>query len=236
MKAVILAAGTGRRLGLDYPKCMADVDGTSIIGRQLAAFTAAGVAEYVIVVGYKQEQLRRHLENLPGRFTFIVNERYAETNTIFSLYLARGEMTGPFYYANADVVFDRRLLDRLNAAAGPAALAVQPGTCGEEEVKVVVRDGRILRIGKRLDPALCFGEFLGVARFGEQAAEPLAAMLKRYIESKGVVADYFERAVNRLCAHWVLTPVDVGDLPCCEIDFPEDLAFARQQLAPRLLP
>ena len=237
MKAIILAAGAGRRLGVADPKCMIDVGGMSIIHRQLAAFRAAGVEQFVIVVGYAREQLQRHLAPLadqPGRVRFIVNPRYAETNTIYSLYLAREEIDDTFFYANADVVFDRRLIERLQAAACASALAVETACCGQEEVKVIVRRGRITRISKQLDPADCLGEFVGVARFGGELAPAFVDTLTTLVEMEGVVDDYFERAVDRLCADWTLTPVDISDLPCREIDFAEDLDIVRRHIAGQL--
>jgi len=234
MKAIILAAGAGRRLGTADPKCMVRIGGESIIHRQLTAFRAVGVDEFVVVVGHEQDQLRRHLAGQPGRFTYVVNERYAETNTIYSLYLARDQIDDTFFYANADVVFDRRLTDRLMAADASTALAVDVATCGEEEVKVIVRDGRIARISKRLDPADCLGEFVGIARFGAELSSAFVKALETCVEIENAVTDYFERAVDRLCPDWVLTPVDVSDLPCIEIDFPEDLTRARDEILPRL--
>ena len=235
MKAIILAAGAGRRLGVAGPKCMVDIAGTSIIHRQLAAFRAGGVDQFVVVVGHEQDQLRRHLSGQPGGFTFIVNERYAETNTIYSLYLARDHIGETFFYANADVVFDRRLIERLQASPAPTALAVETAACAEEEVKVIVRDGRITRISKQLDPADCLGEFVGIARFGRDLAPAFVDALITLVEVEGVVGDYFERAVDRLCTDWPLTPVDISDLPCREIDFREDLELARRKIAPQLI-
>lgn len=236
MKAIILAAGAGRRLGASGPKCMIDVAGASIIHRQIAAFQAAGVTEFVIVVGYRDVEVREHLAAFPGSFTFIVNPRYAETNTIYSLFLAREHLDGPCWYANGDVVFDERLTRRLRAPGGGAELAVVRGRCGDEEVKVVVEGGRIVRIGKVLPPEACLGEFVGVARFGEPASRALAASLAECVERQGVVADYFERALDMICSDHELVPVDVSDLPCHEIDFPEDLAHVLEDIAPRLLP
>jgi choline kinase len=235
MKAIILAAGAGRRLGVADPKCMVDVRGVSIIHRQLGAFRAAGVDDFVIVVGHERDRLRQHLAGQAGRFTWVVNERYARTNTIYSLYLAREHITDTFYYANADVVFDRRLINRLRGAPCPSVLAVDRGICGEEEVKVIVRDGRVARLGKELAPDECLGEFVGVARFGAELAPPFVDALTALVERENVVTDYFERAVDRLCADWELCPVDIGDLPCIEIDFPEDLDRARSEIAPRLI-
>jgi len=236
MKAIILAAGAGRRLGTTGPKCMVRVGGESIIHRQLAAFGTVGVDEFVVVVGHEQDQLRRHLAGQPGRFTYVVNERYAETNTIYSLYLARDQINDTFFYANADVVFDRRLTERLARPDAGTALAVDVAACGEEEVKVIVQNGRITRISKRLDPADCLGEFVGVARFGAELSAAFVNALENCVEVENEVTDYFERAVDRLCPDWVLTPVDVSDLPCIEIDFPEDLAVARNDIAPQLIP
>jgi len=234
MKAIILAAGAGRRLGTTDPKCMLRVGGESIIHRQLAAFRTAGVDEFIVVVGHEQDQLRRHLAGQPGRFTYVVNERYAETNTIYSLYLARDQIDDTFFYANADVVFDRRLIERLTETDASTALAVDVAACGAEEVKVIVRNERIIRISKRLDPADCLGEFVGVARFGVELSAAFVDALETCVEVENAVTDYFERAVDRLCPDWVLTPVDVSDLPCIEIDFPEDLTRARDEILPRL--
>ena len=235
MRAIILAAGAGRRLGLETPKSLIPIAGTSILHRQIEAFRSDGVDDFVVVVGHRHEQVVDHLCGQAGRFSFIFNERFAETNTIYSLYLAREHITGTFYYANADVVFDRRLIERIRPCPPASALAIQTGACGREEVKVVVEDGRIRRISKQLDPEACLGEFVGVARFGGELAAAFVEALETCVEREGVVDDYFERAVDRLCADWTLAPVDVSDLPCIEIDFPDDLHRARHEVAPRLL-
>ncbi|HSW45156.1 MAG TPA: phosphocholine cytidylyltransferase family protein [Phycisphaerae bacterium] len=236
MRAIILAAGAGRRLGLSIPKCMIDLGGRSILHRQLDAFRAAGVDDFIIVVGHLREQVIEHLSGRPGRFTFIANDRYAETNTCYSLYLARSCIDRDFFYANADVLFDARLARRLCDPANQqaAALAVQVGRCAEEEVKVIVRDGRITRISKKLDPKDCLGEFVGVARFSATIAPAFVKALEICIEQENAVNDYFERAVDRLCGDWSLIPVDVSDLPCIEIDFPADLDRAKREISPLL--
>ena len=234
-QAIILAAGAGRRLGLDGPKSMADVGGRTIIRRQIDAFHAVGVERFIVVVGYEQQCLREHLAGSPGTFTFIENPRYAETNTIYSLYLARHEMAEPFFYANADVVFDRRLPQRLIDSDVPNALGVQTGRCAEEEVKVIVEGDRVAQIGKKLHPADCLGEFVGVAGFGDAILPAFRTTLERLVEHDDIVNDYFERALDAMCATEVLTPVDITDLPCREIDFPEDLEKARNDLATKLV-
>ena len=226
----------GRRLQAGVPKCLIEIAGTSILKRQIAAFRAVGVTRFAIVVGYEQQQIRSHLADDPGPFTFVVNERYAETNTIYSLYLAREHFGTGFFYANGDVLFDRRLPEQL--AVQPersTVLAVKPGHCGQEEVKVIVHDGRVVRIGKQLDPARSRGEFVGVAWFGSEGSGAFAEMLVRCVETEGIVGDHFEQAIDRLCRDgWPVLPVDIGNLPCGEIDFPEDLRHAITDIAPNL--
>lgn len=240
MTAILLAAGMGRRLSLGIPKCLIEIAGVSILRRQLQAFRAVGVDRFVVVVGYRERDIRTHLADEAGAFTFVVNDRYAETNTIYSLHLARDHFGEGFFYANGDVVFDRRLAERLLPVDADTVMAVQPGRCGQEEVKVMVDGakpgwGRIIRIGKTLDPACSLGEFIGVARFGSTMVGPLQETLSRCVEGEGIVGDHFEHAVDRLCrADQVVRPVDVSDLPCDEIDFPEDLESAHRELGPRL--
>lgn len=235
MVAIILAAGMGRRLSIDTPKCLIDIAGVSIIKRQVAAFRRAGADRFVVVVGYQQDAVRAHLADEQGPFTFITNPRFADTNTIYSLFLAREHFAGGFFFANGDVVFDGRLTRSLLPVDRSTQLAVKPGLCGQEEVKVMVEAGRITRIGKQLDPARSLGEFVGLARFGADLAVPFAEMLTQCVDGEGVVGDHFERALDRLCqAGHTLSVVEVGGLPCSEIDFPEDLQLARDQLAPQL--
>ncbi len=220
---------------MGIPKCLIDIAGTSILKRQIAAFRAAGVDRIVIVVGYQQEQVRAHLADDPGPFTFITNQRYADTNTIYSLYLAREHFGDGFFYANGDVLFDMRLTRALLPMDASTRLSVKPGTCGQEEVKVIVDGRRIVRIGKQLAPAESLGEFIGVARFGSDLTLPFADMLTRCVEVDAVVNAHFEKALDELClAGHTLGFVDTGELPCAEIDFPEDLQNARQAIAPQL--
>lgn len=235
MKAIILAAGVGSRLGADRPKCMLAVGGISIIHRQLAAFRSVGIQSFVIVVGHEQERVMEHLADQPGNITFVPNPRYRETNTIYSLYLARDQFDGGFWFANGDVVFDRRLTARLHAFSESTVLATRRTVCGAEEVKVMLRDGRVVHVGKGLAPETCQGEFVGIARFGADQAGRLVSPLTRLVEQEAEIRDYFERALDLLCPEERVLACDVTDLPCREVDFPHDLEAARQTIAPRLL-
>ena len=234
--AIILSAGLRRRQSSGVPKSLLQVGGTSILRRQGAAWSAAGVQRFVIVTGFEAAAVRGHLAGLPGDFLFVNNDRYAQTNTIHSLYLVRDHLVGGSFFANGDVVFDRRLPERLAAAAEGTWLAVTPGRCAQEEVKVVVEAGRITRIGKQLDPTLCLGEFVGVARFGADLGESFAEQLRACVEDEHMLSEHFEAALDRLCPTSDIRPLDIHDLPCREIDFPEDLHAARTELVPRLLP
>jgi choline kinase len=239
LKAVVLVAGVSRRLfplTEESPKCLLDLGGRTIFDFQMAALKAAGVRDVCLVLGYRREQIIEHAlgRHADLRFEFVVNHHFFETNTAYSLWLAEEHLRGrDFLYFNGDVLFEPRLLERVVAGPRPASLAVEAKPCGEEEVKVVVTDGRIRRIGKVLPPADCLGEFIGVARFG-------APMTGAFFDALGALAaegrrmDYFEEALDRIAPAVALGVADVTGLPVIEIDFPADLAAARGGILARL--
>jgi choline kinase len=236
MKALILAAGRGRRLETvlpGQPKCLLTFGSRSLLQHQVAALQGIGCRECVVVVGYRHEMIREHLKGCGSTITYIENPIFDRTNTIYSLWLAREHFGDDFVYFNADVLFDYRVLSRL-VAGRTSNLACVKGRCGEEEVKVVVSDGRISRIGKQLTPSECYGEFIGIARFAREDNARFAAVLDECIADEGNWNRFFEYAVDRLAQERRLAAVDISDLPSTEIDFPEDLVRARSEVFPRL--
>ena len=234
MKAVILVAGVSRRLApltLDVPKCLVPVGGRTILSRQLDALQGLDIEEVVMIIGYRREQIRDAVwSGYPDlNVQFIVNQHFFDTNTAYSLGLANEVFAGhDFLYFNGDVLFPDELLQRLVRSERANPLAVEVKLCGEEEVKVTVgADDRITDIGKHIDPAAALGEFIGVARFDAALTPHLAAALDRVI-GEGERNAYFERALEHLAGDQPLHALDVTDLPCIEIDFPEDLAKAEE--------
>lgn len=230
MRAILLAAGRGRRLeasGWTAPKCLLPVGGTTILDNMLDALAAHGVRDLVMVVGYRQDEIKRHMAARGLDPAYVQNPDFAETNTINSLWRAREFMDADFLYFNADVLFHRDVLGRLLAAPG-SRLAVDRKTCGDEEVKVVLdAGGRVRRIGKALDPALCAGEFIGIAQFARGDNADFVEALRRRNVERGEVKLFFEAAVDDLLDRHAMAAVDVSDLASIEVDFPEDWAAAK---------
>ena len=235
MRAIILAAGRGRRLeasGWTAPKCLLPVGGTTILDNMLDALAAHGVKDLVLVVGYRQEEIRQHLAARGLDPAYVQNPAFADTNTINSLWRAREFMDTDFLYFNADVLFHPDVLARLLAAPG-SRLAVDKKKCGDEEVKVVLDGGsRVRRIGKALDPALCAGEFIGIAKFAADDNPAFVRALTRRNVERGEVKLFFEAAVDDVLDSRPMLAVDVSDLPAIEVDYPEDWKAA-QALAAR---
>lgn len=92
-RAIILAAGRGTRLKEntdDRPKCLVEVAGRPILSRMLDELHGQGITDIVIAVGYRADDIRRHVaEHHPAASVrFVENERYLQTGSVFSLALA----------------------------------------------------------------------------------------------------------------------------------------------------
>lgn len=99
--ALLLAAGAGTRLNSGaeaMPKCLVDVGGISILERLLSNFRENGIRRLVIVTGYMENRIRDVANRMAGniQIEYIENLDYANTNNIYSLWLAREHIREPY--------------------------------------------------------------------------------------------------------------------------------------------
>src|SRR5687767_4388224 len=96
MRAIIVAAGMGRRLAPytdDRPKCLVEVNGRSILERQIEAYRAAGVDDICVIRGYRAADIA-----LPG-LRYFENPAYRQNNILASLFCAEAAMEGGFLFS-----------------------------------------------------------------------------------------------------------------------------------------
>jgi choline kinase len=233
MKAIILAAGMGKRLlevSGGKPKSMIKIGAQSIMHRQLESCLQVGIENFVFVLGYKKDELKAHiLEKLTNsQTTFIENPIYDKTNTLHSLFLAREQFDDDFIYFNADVLFQSDLLEKISSPSKYSQLLLETKSCGEEEVKMIIdEDMRILEIGKQLPIEKCAGEFIGIGKFNREVL-PIFSRHLQFGVDNGQSNNYFEFAVDLLAKDVTLQAVPTEGIPCIEIDFPQDLQRARE--------
>ena len=115
MKAVILAAGQGTRLRpltANLPKCLVQVHGKPLLQYALESLEQAGIQHCVIVVGYLGDQVRHKFGSRFGnvRITYVTNERFQDTNNLYSLWLARHELEDDILLLECDLLFEGELL------------------------------------------------------------------------------------------------------------------------------
>lgn len=241
MKAVILAAGQGTRIRSvhgERPKCLIEVDESTILDHQLDALFMAGIDEVAIVVGYEKKQIINHVRQRNSGYgpaiQFIENPAYAITNNIYSLWLAREWLAGEsFICLNADVIFDPGILESAVRARTPISMIVDP-LWRDETMKVVISGDRVLRMSKKISPEEFSGTYIGITIFNHTIQEGFFARMDRLI-SAGRVNEFFNVAVQALAddgVHIGYTSTD--GLPWAEIDDPLDLSFAQSSVFPQL--
>ncbi|MEC7449069.1 MAG: NTP transferase domain-containing protein [Planctomycetota bacterium] len=64
--AVVLAAGKGTRMKSDLPKVLCEANGRPLIDWVLDALEAAGVQQFLVVVGYEADRVKKALQDRDG--------------------------------------------------------------------------------------------------------------------------------------------------------------------------
>ncbi|EJO5349274.1 NTP transferase domain-containing protein [Clostridium botulinum] len=112
MRAIILAAGKGSRMGhLTYstPKPLVKVNGKPIIERQIECLKEKDIDEIIVIVGYLKEKFY-YLKDKYG-VEFIDNDKFNEFNNIYSMYLARKYLQET-YILEGDVFINNNFIDK----------------------------------------------------------------------------------------------------------------------------
>ncbi|MBI2955963.1 MAG: phosphocholine cytidylyltransferase family protein [Acidobacteria bacterium] len=233
--AIILAAGRGGRLGQlteDRPKCLLEVGDASLLGHQLDALRQHGISRVVVVVGYRAEGVEAEVA---GRATCLRNVRHAETNSFYSLWLAREFAHDGFLLLNADVLFDPEILRRVIALPYPDALAVERRSRFEaEEMKVELEGERIRALSKNLPPERAQAENVGVLKFSREGARVLFDKMEELLAGGQGEREFCPYAFDAIAPAHPLYAVPIEGLPWIEVDFVEDLRRAREEVWPAI--
>tara|TARA_B100000676_G_scaffold292244_1_gene327683 strand:- start:1234 stop:1983 length:750 start_codon:yes stop_codon:yes gene_type:complete len=246
MKAVMLAAGLGSRLGKDEgfpPKVLLRFDGVSLLERHIRILAHVGVDELVIGVGYNREMIEEELLQIgAGDFVRTVFNPDFALGAITTLWSLREECQSgqPIVMMDGDVLYDQRLLKQLVDGERENCLLfdsnIEPG---EEPVKVCLSNGEIVDFGKA--PTIAhdrFGEWVGFTRFSADQAALIPGYVAPYIE-RGETDRIYEFAIRDQLVDadaGLFGIADITGVPWIEIDFQEDVDEATAYILPRLEP
>jgi choline kinase len=236
MRAILLAAGTGRRLQRSVPKCLVDIGGMTLLSRSLRALAAVEVSEAWIVVGYRHDLIAAELDRFPSPLPVVCvrNEAYLR-GSVRSLWAARQVMSNEVLVMDADVLFPVHLLGRLVQSSHSNCVLVDPRSAFTgEEMMLTIQDDHIWDITRGVrDPSHVLGEGVGFYKLDDLAAQRLQELLEQWIAS-GRDDEEYEEAFRVLFKACVFGYELVGDLPWTEVDFPEDIIKAEQTVWPQI--
>ncbi len=240
MKAVILAAGVGKRLGAvtgNRPKCLLEIGGRSLLVRYLDTLLEVGIKAAVLVVGHQQERIRAAVGDVYRGLAvrYVVNDQYRR-GSLYSLWLARVAFDDDLLIMDADVLCPATFVKRLVNSPHPNAILIDETVRQDSEERMaVIRGGRVIALTKQLPPQPpdLLGEGVGFLKVTRRDSEAMLAAMEPFVTRGDLDMEYedtweaFFRAV----------PVGyekVGGQPWIEIDFPGDIERAEREILPRL--
>ena len=248
MKAIILAAGVGKRLGNvngeRQPKCLLEIDGKSLLQRHLELLEVVGVTDIVLVLGFDAQRIEAAIETmgLKHKPVLIHNPDYQD-GSIVSLWTAKQYLTADddILLMDADVLYDQRMLERLTTTMHANCFLLDRNfEPGAEPVKLCVNQGHLVEFRKHVAADLVYdvqGESVGFFRFSGEASRQLADIAQSYIDTNREKEPHEEAIRDFL----LQSPAgyfnfeDVTGLPWIEIDFPEDVKRAEKEILPQLV-
>jgi L-glutamine-phosphate cytidylyltransferase len=234
MKAIILSAGQGSRLGHlvdDRPKCLIDFNGRSLLDRQLDTLEANGVHEAVVVTGFHDELVNQAIKRRSGgpKIRTVYNPFYKVADNTGSLFMAREELAGDCLVWNGDTLVSRELMRRVvsNDQAGICVTIDRKQAYDEDDMKVVEDGGRLKAIGKRLPLETVNAESIGLLAFRSGGAEQFREAIERAIRTPEGTTIWYLRVIHQVAQGADVWTLDINGEEWGEVDFPPDVDAAR---------
>ena len=237
MKAIILSAGQGSRLGHmvdDRPKCLIDFNGRTLLERQLDTLAANGVEQAVVVTGFHDELVEQAIAARSGgpSVTTIFNPFYKVADNTGSLFMAREELSGDCLVWNGDTLVSNALMRRVVANQRPGICVTidRKDAYDEDDMKVAEAGGRLTAIGKRLTEGVN-AESIGLLAFRAGGAELFREAIEAAMRTSEGTTIWYLRVINKIAQSSDVWTLDIAGEEWGEVDFPPDVERARELTA-----
>lgn len=239
MKVLILGAGQGKRLlplTQDVPKALLDIGGRQLVARQIDAFAACGITEFVVITGYAASLMEATLEALAAELSVeirtVFNPFYAVADNLASCWMARHEMGSDFVQVNGDNLFRSDMVERILASPhAPVTVAINhKDRYDNDDMKVMLDGDRLTEIGKTLPLEAVDAEAIGIYVFRGEGARVYSDVLDQAMREPSGLKQWFPSAVGTTAKLTDVKVCGIDGHEWCEVDFPIDLQQARQMV------
>jgi len=243
MQAIILAAGSGKRLSSAHsdPKALLKIGEFSLLERHIASLVEINVTSVVICVGYQHELIIDEVEKLGLKNIKIICNNDFHLGSTVSLWKTREVSLKQCetLLLDADVLYHPQILKVLTKSKLSNCVLIDRNfEAGDEPVKVCIHRGKITEFRKTLPSNLKYdtmGESVGFFKFSGKGLETIYDTCEKYINSGK--EDKPHEEVIRDCIIYDKMDIgyeDITGLPWIEIDFPEDIEKAKRQVLPKM--
>jgi choline kinase len=240
MKAVILAAGQGTRLRplTDHlPKCLVHVLGKALMQYALESLDQVGIRHCVVVVGYLCDEVQRQFGSRfrNVRLTYVVNERYMDTNNLYSLWLARHELDDDILLLECDLLFEKELLGDVMQAPFTDVAVVDRFQSSMDGTVILAESDMAKSMVLKSEQGTDF-DYLNALKTVNiyKLSQPtmrhqFLPLMDRYV-TQGLVNHFYEAVIAELIdlGELRLSPLLTGARRWMEIDTEEDLHLAER--------
>lgn len=236
----MLAAGMGKRLGKhtsNNTKCMVEVAGKPLILRAAESLRKAGIKRFIIVTGYKSENLKAyahdHIKDMD--LIFVDNAEYEYTNNVYSLYLAREFLSqDDTILLESDIVFEDSLIpDMVDSKHRDLAAVARYEPWMDGTVTLIDDNDRIIEFIDRQDFSFSradeYYKTVNIYKFSREfSTTHYIPLLESYIENDSK-NEYYEIVLKamRYPEDSGLKAIKLHQQKWYEIDDVQDLDIAR---------
>jgi choline kinase len=231
---LILNSGIGERLyplTKDKPKALIKIGNNTLLGHQLDNLIACNIKNIIITTGPFENKIKKYVEKeyCDVNVSYVKNPRYRTTNYIYSMWLAKSLVDNDVILLHGDLLFERKLLERLiDEKYVNCVLVNKKIKPPEKDFKAVIENNRVIKIGVEFSGRNAFFS-APLYKFSKSDFLCWLNEIENFVK-KGDLKIYAENVFNEICDKVMLHPVYFSEEICLEIDTEEDLEVARALL------
>lgn len=247
MKIIVIAAGSGKRLGeatKNLPKYLTNINGKTIMEHQLKVLKKINYEKFIVITGpYKEKFTVQDV-------IYVEDKNYQQHDILGSLMEAREHITGDVLILYSDIIFDESILSQIMQSKDDIGIAIDLNwekayedrtehPPSEAENVSLDNNENILEIRKNITKNSNIGEFLGIIKLSSSGSE---TFVKKFLDLEKTHKGQFQNAPSLHKAYLTdmiqelidskikVKPIIVSG-KWCEIDTKQDLERACKQFS-----